>query len=73
MEIWKDSLESLKDLIEIHETKLILEQNYTFLSFTGVITQFFAYLLKIVTFEEMVVFHQGILDSLLNQEHILWI
>lgn len=29
-EIWKDSLECLKDLIEIHETKLILEQNYTF-------------------------------------------
>lgn len=32
MEIWKDSLECLKDLIEIHETKLILEQNYTFFS-----------------------------------------
>lgn len=38
MEIRKDSLESLKDLIETHETKLILEQNYTFfLSFMGVI------------------------------------
>lgn len=45
MEIWKDSLESLKDLLEIHETKLILEQNYTFfffLVFHGSDDQFFA-------------------------------
>lgn len=49
MEIWKDCLESLKDLIGLHETKLILEQNYTFFVFHGSDTQFFAYLLKIVT------------------------
>lgn len=47
MEIRKDSLESLKDLIETHETKLILEQNYTFFFvFHGSDTQFFAYFLK---------------------------
>lgn len=74
MEIWKDSLESLKDLIEIHETKLILEQNYTFfLSFKGMILSSSNTFLKIVTFgEEIIVFHQGVLDSLHNQEHSLW-
>lgn len=48
----KDSLESLKDLIEIYATKLILGQNYTLLSFMGMITQLFAYVLKIVTIGE---------------------
>lgn len=45
MEIWKDSLECLKDLIEIHETKLILEQNYIF-SFHDSNTKFIAYFFK---------------------------
>lgn len=75
MEIRKDSLESLKDLIETHETKLILEQNYTFFFvFHGSDTQFFAYFLKkIVTIgEENYSISSRSIRFLHNQEHILW-
>lgn len=73
-EIWKDSLECLKDLIEICETKLILEQNYIFLSFHGSNTKFIAYFFKkIVTVgeENYSVLSRNI-RFLHSQEHILW-
>lgn len=73
-EIWKDSLECLKDLIEIHETKLILVQNYIFLFFHSSNTKFIAYFFKkIVTIgeENYSVLSRNI-RFLHSQEHILW-
>lgn len=65
----------LERLREIHETKLILEQNYIFfLVFQRSDTQFFAHLFKNCNPLEkrIIIFHQGVLDSLHNQEHIIW-